>query len=287
MLATPTVQAQFETVINLPPDLQPMEIGSDTQLNIFEGGWLASIHRSPFMAGLRDGSSDNVEVNISGGTVGEGFQANGGSRIRISGGVVGSEFWANNGSRVAISGGSVGSFFRANVGSHVTVSGGELEGPLYANSGSIVMMSDGTIRAGLYALGESVATVSGGRLQTALYVDSGSQLALSGGVVVGDFSAHPGSKVSLYGQEFLLSGTPIPGLTAPGDSLVLEARGGQTLTGLFADRSPFEFVLNDSRAVQGDYFDDAAVLRLTVVPEPAACALLLGAWLWAPVRRRP
>ncbi|MCA9187007.1 MAG: hypothetical protein R3E01_09675 [Pirellulaceae bacterium] len=63
-------------------------------------------------AGLPDGSSSNVEVNISGGYVGGGFNANGGSRIVMTGGVLGNIF------------GSGGDSFNAYAHSLVNIFGG-------------------------------------------------------------------------------------------------------------------------------------------------------------------
>ena len=88
--------AQFNTVINLPenPDSPNPSgfsgnsignnsgISSNTQLNVSDGGSIGF----QFGAGARDVPSTNVEVNISGGTILTGFEANSGSTVNISGG---------------------------------------------------------------------------------------------------------------------------------------------------------------------------------------------------------
>ena len=120
--------AQFDTVINLPENLgspnpsefsgdsidssfsNPIGILSNTQLNVSGGGSVGDF----FNAGSEFVPSTNVEVNISGGTVGSDFNAESGSTINISGGDIGSFFSAFNGSTVDISGGTVGSNFNAN-----------------------------------------------------------------------------------------------------------------------------------------------------------------------------
>jgi hypothetical protein len=51
------------TVINVPPDSAPSSIGRSTPLNLGDGGVIGTV----FQAGNSDGSSSNVEVNISGG----------------------------------------------------------------------------------------------------------------------------------------------------------------------------------------------------------------------------
>ena len=126
--------AQFDTVINLPenPDspnpsgFSGNSIGnnsaifSNTLLNVSDGGLIGL----RFDAGAEDVPSTNVEVNISGGTVENDFDANSGSEVNISGGAVGSGFDANSGSTVNISGGTVNSGFGASSGSTVNISGG-------------------------------------------------------------------------------------------------------------------------------------------------------------------
>ena len=81
-------KGQFTTIINVPPDVAPSSIGSDTQLNLFQGIAL----RFVFSRRASDGTSSNVEVNITGGSVGIFFDANSGSVVNISGGSVGSSF---------------------------------------------------------------------------------------------------------------------------------------------------------------------------------------------------
>jgi len=56
--------AQFTTVIDVPPDLPPSQIASDTQPNLEDGGTIAN----GFSAGNSSGTSTNVEINITGGT---------------------------------------------------------------------------------------------------------------------------------------------------------------------------------------------------------------------------
>ena len=79
-----TARGQFDTIINVPSDEAPEDIGSNTQLNLFDSG---SLPRS-FDADDESGASSNIEVNISGGTVGSNFNANGGSTVNIDGGTV-------------------------------------------------------------------------------------------------------------------------------------------------------------------------------------------------------
>ena len=83
-LMASTVYGQFTTVINSPPSIigESQSIGSDTQLNVFEGGSVGS----RFSAGALDVVSNNVEVNVFGGSVGDFFYAYPDSQVTISGG---------------------------------------------------------------------------------------------------------------------------------------------------------------------------------------------------------
>ncbi|MEN1706317.1 MAG: hypothetical protein AAGJ54_12495 [Planctomycetota bacterium] len=94
-------------------------LGSNSQLNLFDGGEILTGFRS----GLSDGTGSNTELNVAGGTVGSFFRAFSGSTVNISRGSVGSSFVALDGSTVNISGGSVGNFFDAFDGSTVNLFG--------------------------------------------------------------------------------------------------------------------------------------------------------------------
>ena len=133
VICSTCAQAQFDTVINLPDTdgTNPAEfsgdsignngqISSSTQLNLSDGGSIGD----GFEAGDSSGSSTNVEVNISGGTVGNTFGAFNGSAVNISGGTVGDNFEADVFSTVNISGGTVGDSFLADSDSTVNISGG-------------------------------------------------------------------------------------------------------------------------------------------------------------------
>ena len=131
----PSEPALFTNVINLPGDDLPVRIGGvvgeTTQLNVASGG----------SVGIAFVASRGSEVNISGGSVGDGFFA-GGSEINISGGSVGRVFdTSDEGSVVSISGGSVGRNFLARSDSVINISGGSLQSPFSAFSGSVFNLS--------------------------------------------------------------------------------------------------------------------------------------------------
>ena len=58
-----TLSAEGEIIINVPPDRAPTSIGSDTVLNVLDGGTIA------YLFNANSGST----VNVSGGTVGSRF----------------------------------------------------------------------------------------------------------------------------------------------------------------------------------------------------------------------
>ncbi len=223
-IAAPPAAATGQTIINVPPDPAPSNVGADTILNLSDGGVLGD-----YFSAL-DGST----VNISGGAVGRCFHARADSTLNISGGTVGHDFIAYYGSTVFVSGGTIGYGFDLD-GSTANISGG-----MFGES---------------FIVNYSTATISGGVFGDGFYTGSGSSV---------EFSA----------LEFLLDGTPIPGLERVGDSIVLAERGGSILSGTFLNGTPFDFVLNPSYATGQDYFNPNATLRLTVVPEPASVVLL-------------
>ena len=93
----PSDSALFTTIFNVPGDVLPQLIGNNgipTQVNVASGGFVGD-----------DVTASGVEVNISGGEVGDAFS--GGNVVNISGGSVGGRLHSN--AEVNISGGFVGS----------------------------------------------------------------------------------------------------------------------------------------------------------------------------------
>ncbi len=194
----------FTTIINVPPDVASASIGSDTQLNLFDNGAIGDL----FDAGARDGTSTNVEVNISGGTVGPSFFANSNSQVNITGGIFQDGFFANTGSNVSISGGRVGSFISIS-GSTVTIIGDEF-------------ISGGVPVAGLNVPGDSVFFRNGSLHLTGTLTD--------GSVVL--FSAGAGDFFSTQTAKLTLAAIPAAGpsvINSPADPTPPGLRAGQTL----------------------------------------------------------
>ena len=178
-----------------------------------------------------EGVSSNTQVNISAnGVVGISFGAGAADgtsenvQVNISGGTVGDRFEAFRGSTVNISGGVVGPFFDANAGSTVTISGGVIE-------------------HGFDAFAESLVNLSGGAVGDDFEAASGSAVNVSGGLIGDRFSTRSNSSVTLEGGEFRLDNEPV------GELGPMDVPTGATLSGTFADGTPFAFSSDDGDAL--------------------------------------
>lgn len=205
-----TLQAQpFTTVLNIPPDPDigdNQSIGSDTQLNLADGGAIGT----SFDAGSFLGTSTNIEVNIDGGTVGDLFAAYSGSTVHIEGGVVGAGFRAM-GASVAVSGGSVGEGGEFHVlnGSTLEVTGGTFDGTLSA-LGSNVAISSGDFRADDISLTSGSFTNSNTNIHGGVFEGS---LNFDGGVTNifgGEFAGPSPTSVFMSSGELNIYGGSIP-----------------------------------------------------------------------------
>ncbi len=231
-----SANAQFTTIIDVPPSLDPGSAGTDTQVNVFLGGALGD----GFDVGLPDGSSTNVELNIDGGSVGSNLDGYAGSTINLVEGTIDSSFNVRQGSQFNISGGSTGFIYtregsqilatggRINqllgYGGTITVDGGSIgnlypsfsaigsgtveptvlnlidgyvSGSLRANANSVVNISGGNIGQSFKARPSSVVNVSGGRINW--YFDAEGEVNLTGGLIDSNFDALAGSEVNISG----------------------------------------------------------------------------------------
>ena len=198
--------ADGQTVINVPPDEAPTAIGSDTQLNLFEAGSIPN----KFNAGSPNGFSTNVEVNVSGGTVGTDFLAMA-AEVTISGGTIGNNFSTRQGSTLNISGGTfVYNIFA--VDSMVNITGGAFPGHFTARdstvniSGGVFELSVDMVRSTLNISGGLVGTNEDG--STNLVWDNSTVNITDG--TVGPFFAREGTTVTITGgtvEEFFTAVT--------------------------------------------------------------------------------
>ena len=229
LTGVPVAGQVFTTIISVPSDPAPGSIGSDTQLNLFDTGVLGF----GFQSGVLP--STNVEVNIFGGTVDNGFRAYSGSTVNISGGVVGGGFKAgrvgfdNPDLEVNITGGSVGGHFVAARGSTVNISGGVHGGTFTSYSDSSVVLIggefqlDGVPVAGLDLIGNSVGlNLPQGSVLSGTYADGTAFIYSSGNSDV------------LADGTLTLSAAAVPVaaplvFNSPADDVPMGLRSGQTL----------------------------------------------------------
>jgi hypothetical protein len=232
-----------------------------------------------FNAGHENGNSFDVEVNISGGTVGSGFVAHSGSTVNISGGTVGANFQAGhfNGTstdvEVNITGGTVDGNFLAYPGSVVNISGGTID---RLAASSVVNISGGAIGENFLnnpidVSDGGVVNISGGAFAglgaKGLAVFNGGEANISGGAFTNadrNVAVYDGGEIDVFGTSFLLDGVAIEGLL-PGEPLTITQRG-VSLSGLLADGSPFSIDLNpsDPFPADGDWVHPGATLRVAL-----------------------
>jgi hypothetical protein len=177
-------------------------IGAQTQLNLMAGGSIGE----DFSAGDPLFLTPDIEVNISGGTMGDDFRLFNESVANISGGTTADVFTFGN-SELNVSGGNVG-FLVLEEGSAASVSAGVVGG-LNIREGA-VNISGGTVGgafgAGLRAEG-GVTTISGGTIIGSGITLQGGDINISGGTIDGGcgicaFAVADGSVVNISGGSF-------------------------------------------------------------------------------------
>ena len=237
------------TIINIPPDPaigNRGSIGSNTQLNLYDGGAIGA----NFDAGASSGTQ-NIEVNIYGGFIENQFFAGAGSVVTLYGGNPLGLFAGGNGSVVNIKGGGIGSLAGVAGNGVVNLFSGIIERSFSANFDSTVNIYGGAVEGGFAARGNAVVNIHGGAFAK-------------------DFNAVQNSAVHLFGRRFVLNGVEISKSMAPGAPLTILQRGVK-LTGTFADGSLFDFDLNSGiNYLFQDFFATTITLTATLVPEPSA-----------------
>jgi hypothetical protein len=244
--------AQFTTEINVPPDTVPESVGSNTQVNIFNGAMLAG----GFNAGAPDNTSTNIEVNISGGSVGDSLRSYKGSTVNVNGGRVGFNLFVSGG--------------RANI-SNGTVLG------LQALNGGSVYISGGVVGSASMAREGSIFEISGGRLGSRFQALSESRVNMRGGSIDSNFQALTGSAVRIFGGNFRLDGSPVSGLDVIGNALPFDFMGNfSLLSGTFADGTPFAFGPRTFDEVHDSFATGSLTLERAVLP-PIGAPVIMAA----------
>lgn len=216
----------FTTVINVPPDVAPSTIGSDTQLNLFDGGSI-----SPFLyAGNHSEPNSNIEVNVAGGSVDD-IDAYSGSTINVSGGQL--YHITADSSEVNISGGQ---FFAGDIrvmASSLDINGGTGLETVLIDTGSTAELSDISIGGTVSVHDHSVANLhdiaSVGYLDIYLYSDAsiyGSMIQRDVDVYYGTLNLHDSTIENdlnaSYGNIHITDGSTVNNLSANHSTIQLD-----------------------------------------------------------------
>jgi hypothetical protein len=228
--------------------------------------------------GRFDAGNDST-INITGGRIASNSIARSGSTVNISGGTSGNNIEAQTGSVINFSGGQ---FQGSGFNDHVRVRGGDVNVSGDARLGRVVVSSSRSevnVYGGEVGGGSWVAfgtmNVFGGSIGQNLIVSSQGILNMRGGSIEAGLSVSFRGTVNLFMQEAIIDGTELS--SAVGEPIVIPFTTGTVLTGVLADGSPLEFLINsESRNV---FLNDFAVLTVTLIPEPRAVQLLLIACL--------
>lgn len=193
--------ANFTTVIDLPPDVAPTFVDSDTQVNVLTGGVLAD-HVD---AGLTNGSSTNIEVNVLGGEIGNYFDVYGGATVNLVEGSIGWSPEVFDGARLNVLGGDVNGALYAQAGSVTTMTDGKIH-QLLGRTGSTINISGGYVSSEFSIIGWGAASdpptilnLSGGSLPWSFEAINSSIINISDGFIGRSFQSRPGSVVNLSG----------------------------------------------------------------------------------------
>jgi len=299
--------SNFQTVISAPPTTigDNQFIGSNTQLNVAAGGLVGE----RFVAGSDfNPTSTNIEVNISGGQIGDDFQLNSGSTTNISGGTFQGRIFAGRNSvvnvtdisfapndspfpftafiaqslsTVNISGGSFS--LLSDGGSTINISGGSFQDFSGPRAGGSLSISGGTFEPNPFIAFESSeftassfsnAVISGGVFNRNFEARPNSNVTVSGGQFNFGFSAS-GNGVSLVGGEFMVNDQPVADLS----SVTLGTN--DVLTGTFEDGNMLLV-----SPLRGDSLEGIQLLNGTI-PEANLTPISVNAPDSAPQSLRP
>lgn len=168
----------FVTIINAPPTVVQAntQLLSDTQLNVFEGGVVGQGLRF----GLADGSSTNLEMNVTGGQVGRNLVLNAGS-LNLSGGTIDRDAIAQHNATVSMSGGSISNGLRFFGNATLTMSGGVLGSDNEFRDDSRFTMFSGSVGDFTEFFGQNAITIGGGTIGDRMLVRGESHATISGG----------------------------------------------------------------------------------------------------------
>ena len=239
-LASSAVGQSFTTVYNVPPDDVPYDIGSDTQLNLLEGGTIS--HH--IYLGADSVPNSNIEMNFLGGTLG-------------------STLYCYEGSTVNFYGGNMNGWFVVDQSSTLNILGGQVTNPLRVFASGVVNVNGGFVNGLTFnAYADTIVNHNGGVIGDDFNVHYGSTFNATGGRIGRWFRVFSTGSATFYGDDFKMDGVPIEGLNQPGDSVLLPSLG--VLTGTLTDGTTFAI-----SSLAGDGIDPN-VVKLQIAPVPAA-----------------
>lgn len=289
---------QFATVIDVPPDVAPQQIDSNTQLNLSDGGLLPS----GFVSGRSDGSSSNIEINVSGGTwpTTASIFANAGTTLNIIDGSAGYVHLRNN-AVLNFDGGQLNGL-GALEDAVINMRGGTINGivGLGNSCGPFVVenpcgndniptlnLFEGTLLSGSAFLefnaSESITNVYGGVLGPRFRSNAGAEINMYGGILGEDVFFGQRSRLNLYGDDFAIDGINVDETLPLNTPLQIKTQGpSSTLTGVLADGSAISIDISIGRGIV-DQMASLSIVRVPTigaVPEPGTFGLLgIGAVL--------
>ena len=220
--------AQFTTVINVPPDAAPAVVGSNTQVNVLEGGIVDQSAFATIQVGAQDGSSTNAELNVTGGDLRAIAEVYAGGVLNVWAGLSPGSIGRTSGVRLY-----EGSRLNTSIGSNLD--GVQLEAGAIANiqggfayvalvQGGVLNVEGNSLLREFQVYGDGVLNLRNGSLgfgsaaPYTLFVHQGGAIHISGGQVSGFFEVKTGGKASI-------SGGTISGLLAVSES-VIDISGG-------------------------------------------------------------
>jgi hypothetical protein len=193
---------------------------------------------------------DTSQINISGGTIGNYFYADGDSRVTLSSGSITGHFEAGYNSKIDITGGSI-SGFQSEGYSQSVISNASI-GSMLINSNSTVALENVSIGQSVQVQHDSKLTIYSGSIVEDLITFNNSQITILGGTIGDVFNINDQSCIIIHGSNFNY-----------GYGEIIHSTG--VLTGTLANGEP----INNRFYV----YDDAKII-LAPVPEPASLLLL-------------
>jgi hypothetical protein len=246
-------------------------VGANQLLQVVENGSLPEQFRA--------GPGSLVEVN--GGQIGAALHAVG-AEVVLNEGRIRRRMNAFDDAVVSVRGGLLESdaqFFRA---STLNVEGGEVGGGIWFREGAELNLRSGRIfeaigftDSDLNIEGGTIHRVStskgrihvmGGSIIDSLDATNGGRAVFAGGRHTDNLSFR-GAQMEVHGSEMRINGVPLAELVAPGDTATVDLSKTTTLSGVYADGTPF--------VLHGSQEDVRSAITVVETPTPAPASLFV------------